>query len=132
MLVPTQVLWLSNLYIQDLGLSILMEPMCKHSQMKIKTVGIEKAITFPFPFTSFFCLDDINKWHMRPSGICHNPYELENEYIIQSSKKNPNLIPFLAICLGDYSNYVHVSRLIEDYPNIRGLKLHSRTTRSPI
>lgn len=93
---------------------------------------IEKAITFPFPFTSYFDLKNPNGKEMEPSGEMKYAYEDQNVYVIKHSRTYDILIPFLAICLGKYDNYDHVKMLVERNPKVRGLKLHSRTSRSPI
>lgn len=93
---------------------------------------IEKAVIFPFPFTSYFDLKNPNGREMEISGEMKYAYEDQNTYIIECSKMYNILIPFLAICLGKHDNYEHVKMLVERNQNIRGLKLHSRTSRSPI
>ena len=94
--------------------------------------GIERAITFPFPFTSYFDLRNPNGRDMEPSGGMKYAYEDQNVYVVECSRKYDTLIPFLALCLGKHDNYEHVKMLVERNPKVRGLKLHSRTSRSPI
>lgn len=99
---------------------------------KIGKSGIEKAITFPFPFTSYFDLSTVRSKKMKKSGKMNSPYEDQNLYVLKSAETHKQIIPFLAICLGKHSNFKQVKEIIETSNVIKGLKLHSRFSRSHI
>jgi predicted TIM-barrel fold metal-dependent hydrolase len=99
---------------------------------KMKEAGLDKAVTFPFPFTSYFDLETANERRLSASSDMKYPYEDQNKYVLECAEKYDPLIPFLAICLGMHDNYEHIEFLVKQNTRIRGLKLHSRVSRSPI
>lgn len=109
------------------------EQPIKELKEKMVVAGVNRAIVFPFPSTTYYDVDIFNKERrLIPSGLQPFPYAVENQELLAQCQDEKCFYPFACIDPSEQTeNQLRfLSTLIREKKKIFGLKLHGATMQS--
>lgn len=109
------------------------EQQIKELKEKLAVAGVNRAIVFPFPSTTYYDVDIFNKEkRLVPSGQQPFPYAVENQELLEQCQGEKSFYPFACIDPREQTEKQlrFLSSLVGKKKKIFGLKLHGVTMQS--
>lgn len=109
------------------------EQPIKELKEKMAIAGVNRAIVFPFPSTTYYDVDVFNKEkRLVPSGLQPFPYAVENQELLSQCQDEAGFYPFACIDPKEQTEKQlrFLGGLVREKKRIFGLKLHGVTMQS--
>lgn len=98
----------------------------------LEEFGIEDGLVFPMAFTDYFDGTTMEQEVMDTTENMPVPYHDENRTLLESVQGYDNLHPVLFFSTGEHDNVDDVRSLMEDHPEVKGLKVHPKSSHSDL